>query len=197
MEEYLENNKKLTVHHKKPLIFSIDNFLTDEECDCIINNARENMKRAQVGSFETTKVSKIRTGSSYFLKYTDNGDLFQIFKKMSMLVNKPGRNFDPYFQVIHYGPNEYYNEHTDPSPARNNREGIKHRKFTMLTYLSDVEGGGETAFPKLGLKVAPQKGRVVYFNNYNKEGIEPLSQHKSLPIKKGEKWAFNLWYHDK
>lgn len=197
MEEYLENGKKLIIHHKKPLIFSIDNFFTDEECETIINQAKPHMGRAQVGSFETTKVSKIRTGSSYFLRYTDNMELFQIFKKMSMLVNKPGRNFDPYFQVIHYGPTEYYNVHTDPSPARNNREGIKHRKFTMLSYLSDVDEGGETEFPKLKIKVKAKKGRLVYFNNYNKEGIEPLSLHCGLPIKKGEKWAFNLWYHDK
>lgn len=196
MEEYLKN-KKLNIHNKKPLIFSIDDFLTDDECQCLINNTKEHLRPAQVGSFESSKVSKIRTGSSYFLKYADDLDLFQIFKKLSMLVNKPGRNFDPFFQVVHYSPNEYYNQHTDPSPARNNREGIKHRKFTLLCYLNDVNKGGETEFPRLGIKVEPKKGRIIYFDNYNKQGIEDLSLHRSLPIKSGEKWAFNLWYHDK
>lgn len=189
---------KLQVHNKKPLIFTIDNFLTNKECDLFIEYCRDKMERAQIGTGENSKISRIRTGSVYFLKYLENSDFFEIFKKISMVLNKPGRNFDPFFQVIHYFPNEEYNVHVDPSGERNKNEGIKHRKFTILMYLNDVEEGGETEFPRLNLKVSPKKGRMIYFENYDKEGkINWNSSHRSLPVKKGEKWAFNLWYHIK
>lgn len=194
----LTDNRKLEVHHKKPLIFSIDNFLTKNECELIINHCKDKMQRAQIGTGEAAKVSTIRTGSSYFLKYLDDPDIFQIFKKISLILNKPGRNFDPFFQVIHYYPGEEYKAHVDPSPERNSKEGIKHRKFTSLFYLSDVEDGGETEFPKLKIKVKPAAGRMIYFENYTKDGkINDDLLHRSIPVSSGEKWAFNLWYHEK
>ena len=156
------------------------------------------MERALIGTGENAKVSEIRTGSSYFWKYLEDEDGFQIFKKITMLLNKPGRNFDPFFQVINYGVGEEYKSHVDPSPERNRVEGIKHRKLTCLFYLNDVEDGGETEFPKLNLRVKPMRGRMIYFDNYKKDGsINYETLHRSMPILSGEKWAFNLWYHYK
>lgn len=190
--------KKMDVVHRRPLVFTIDNFLTTDECSKIIEISKDHMIRAQIGTGSNASVSQIRTGSSYFLKYLDDPDIFQIFKKISLLLNKPGRNFDPFFQVIHYNPGEEYKAHVDPSPERNNKESIRHRKMTCLFYLNDVEEGGETEFPKLNIKVKPKMGRMIYFENYNKEGkINYDSLHRSIPVKKGEKWAFNLWYHQK
>ena len=68
-------------------------------------------------------------------------------------------------------------------------------KFTVLAYLNNVDGGGETEFPNLDLKIEPKQGRIAYFENYIKKEICADSCHRSLPVKKGEKWAFNLWYH--
>lgn len=187
--------EKLKVYHKKPLIFTIDNILTQEDCQLIINKCKDKMERAQVGVGEKSKVSKIRTGSSYFLKYLDDPELFEIFKKISLLLKKPGRNFDPFFQVIHYNPGEEYKLHTDPSADRMKTDNIVHRKYTILVYLNNVDGGGETEFPNLNLKIEPKQGRIVYFENYNKKEICQDSCHRSLPVERGEKWAFNLWYH--
>ena len=98
--------EQLKVYHKKPLIFTIDNILTPEECRLIIDKCKDKMERAQVGIGDKSIISKIRTGSVYFLKYLDDPKLFQIFKKISLLLKKPGRNFDQFFQVIHYYPGE-------------------------------------------------------------------------------------------
>jgi prolyl 4-hydroxylase len=35
-----------------------------------------------------------------------------------------------------------------------------HRIYTMFLYFSDVEEGGETDFPDLGISVRPKKGKV-------------------------------------
>lgn len=188
----------LTVINKKPLIFYIDNVLSQEECNLIIEKSREHMTRAIVGTGPEAKVSTIRTGSSYFLNYLEDEDIFQIYKKIALLLNKPGRNFDTFFQVIHYYAGEEYKTHTDPSPSRNKNEGIRHRRFTCLCYLNNVEQGGETEFPMLNIKVSPKMGRIVYFDNYHKDGdVNYKSSHRSIPVENGEKWAFNLWYHEK
>ena len=100
--------EQLQVHNKTPLIFTIDNILTKAECNLVIDKCRDKMERAQIGVGDNSKISKIRTGSSYFLKYLDDPGLFEIFKKISLLLKKPGRNFDPFFQVIHYYPGEEY-----------------------------------------------------------------------------------------
>jgi prolyl 4-hydroxylase len=192
------DERKLEVVHRKPLIFTVDNFLSEDECKLIIEKCRDKMERALIGTGENAKVSEIRTGTSYFWRYLDDEDGFQIFKKISMLLNKPGRNFDPFFQVINYGVGEEYKTHVDPSPERNRVEGIKHRKLTCLFYLNDVDGGGETEFPKLNLKIKPMRGRMIYFDNYKKDGsINYDTLHRSMPVLSGEKWAFNLWYHYK
>lgn len=188
----------LTVINKKPLIFYVDNVLTKDECELIIKKSNEHMKRAIVGSGPEAKVSSIRTGSSHFLYYLEDDEVFQIYKKIALLLKKPGRNFDPFFQVIHYEAGEEYKTHMDPSPSRNKNEGIRHRRFTCLCYLNNVDGGGETEFPNLNVRVSPKMGRMVYFDNYHKNGdINYKSSHRSIPVKSGEKWAFNLWYHEK
>lgn len=192
------NEPILTVINKKPLIFYVDNVLSQEECNLIIKKSQEHMTRAIVGTGPDAKVSTIRTGSSYFLNYLEDEDVFQIYKKIALLLNKPGRNFDTFFQVIHYYSGEEYKTHMDPSPSRNKNEGIRHRRFTCLCYLNDVEQGGETEFPKLNIKISPKMGRIVYFDNYHKDGdINYKSSHRSIPVENGEKWAFNLWYHEK
>ena len=35
------------------------------------------------------------------------------------------------------------------------------RILTFFLYLSDVEEGGETAFPSMGISVKPKKGKVI------------------------------------
>ena len=81
--------------------------------------------------------------------------------------------------------------------------------LSILTFfLSDVAEGGETIFPRwngapfpqdlsdcsTGLKVKPQKGKVIIFYNLLPDGeIDELSLHGACPVKDGVKWAANKW----
>jgi prolyl 4-hydroxylase len=61
-------------------------------------------------------------------------------------------------------------------------------------YLSDVEVGGETIFPTIGLSVKPKVGSAVYFEYCNSLGqVDPLSLHGGSPVLKGEKWIVTKW----
>ena len=68
------------------------------------------------------------------------------------------------------------------------------RVSTLVMYLSDVEQGGETTFPDVGVSVVPKKGAAVYFEYCNSQGqVDPLSLHAGNPVIKGEKWIATKW----
>jgi 2OG-Fe(II) oxygenase superfamily len=72
---------------------------------------------------------------------------------MSALANLP-LSLGEDMQVVHYGPGGFYQSHHDyfdPKmyPGGDNAKG-KNRLLTLLLYLNDVEGGGQTNFPLVG-----------------------------------------------
>ena len=61
-----------------------------------------------------------------------------------------------------------------------------------------MEDGGETYFPKLGLKVYPKKGMAVYFEYfYNDQTLNELTLHGGAPVVTGEKWIATQWFRRK
>lgn len=72
------------------------------------------------------------------------------------------------------------------------------RILTFFLYLSDVEEGGETAFPTLNLAVKPKKGKALLWPsvlNHNLEAQDPSTMHEARPVIKGLKYAANSWIH--
>ena len=69
---------------------------------------------------------------------------------------------------------------------------------TALCYLNDVEEGGGTQFTRLNITVKAKKGRMLVFQNtYNGTNNKHLmSEHAGMPVLKGEKYAFNLWFRE-
>jgi len=64
-----------------------------------------------------------------------------------------------------------------------------------MIYLNDPEGGGETEFPDLGLKVTPKLGRAVVWNNLLETGQgNDKTRHQSLPVTAGTKTIITKWF---
>lgn len=60
---------------------------------------------------------------------------------------------------------------------------MANRYLVLLWYLNEVESGGETRFPQLGLSVTPRAGRLIVFPPYwmyQHEGLAPLSGDKYI-----------------
>jgi prolyl 4-hydroxylase len=70
--------------------------------------------------------------------------------------------------------------------------------LTFFLYLSDVEAGGGTDFPELGITVMPKKGRAVLWPSvYNAEpmNVDYRTEHQALPVFDGLKFGANAWVH--
>ncbi|XP_066971754.1 prolyl 4-hydroxylase subunit alpha-1-like [Macrobrachium rosenbergii] len=71
------------------------------------------------------------------------------------------------------------------------------RLATWIFYLSDVEAGGRTAFPKAGVSVTPVKGSAAFWFNLLRNGkLNPRSEHGGCPVLLGHKWVANKWIRE-
>lgn len=102
-----------------------------------------------------------------------------------------------------YGPGQEYKVHCDYFPAQASywplmRECGGQRVWTTMIYLCDVEEGGETEFPRLGIKVPPRRGTLLIWNNMRPDG-SPNGEtiHAALPVVRGTKYVVTKWYRER
>ncbi len=184
-----------------PPVAIIDDFLSPEECAAIVRRAAAGMKRAKVSLDDRSTIVPGRSGENCWLRYADDPQVRDIGERVASVVGIPLAHAES-LQVLRYATAEEYRPHydaydlTSPRGQRCCRRGGQ-RMVTALLYLSDVEEGGGTAFPKLGVEVSPRRGRLVIFNNTRPGDLtaHPGSLHAGLPVLRGEKWAANLWFH--
>ncbi|KAK7114223.1 hypothetical protein V1264_000315 [Littorina saxatilis] len=99
-------------------------------------------------------------------------------------------------QVLNYGIGGHYNVHVDnlQSDLPLNLQQSGTRIVTFLFYLSDVDMGGYTVFPKAGISVAPVKGTALFWCNVNPaQELQDRTLHAGCPVIKGHKWVANKW----
>lgn len=198
---------ELEVASITPRVFLIPSFLSDFECQEIINLARPTTKASRVGDINAGRasVSSTRTSKNSWIPRDKNAitetlslraaDLMQIDEKK---LRSDALSED--LQVVHYTAGQKYDPHNDWGGAGKSES----RFLTLLIYLNDMDGpnsGGETAFPKgadlQGFQVTPRKGSAVLFYNLLEDGNgDDLALHSAQPVVRGEKWAANFWVWD-
>ena len=191
-----------------PEVYTMDNVLTDEECDHFIKEAQPGLNRAMVGAgLDPNNMdgtySTNRTGTNCWFP-VDHDEVFaRVGEKIADLVGHSIKNAEQ-FQIVHYDVGEEFKTHYDGWDQDGTSEhfhNFKHggnRLLTALVYLNDVEEGGGTRMTKLNVDITAQKGRLLVFEDCYKgtNNIHPLSEHAGMPVIKGEKYAFNLWFKE-
>ena len=198
-------NYDVDMIYHDPTIFTVEGILSDAECRHFRDIASKNMKRSLVSGFDKTKNKRNlldyrRTSTGCWINHSFDKTTKKVGERLSELVKIPLSHAES-FQVLHYTDSQEYQAHFDTFDPE--IEEYSHylknggqRIITVLAYLNDVDEGGETSFPNIDKVVTPLKGRVVVFHDCY-EGTDkphPDSFHGALPVTKGEKWSFNLWF---
>ncbi|SOC42559.1 2OG-Fe(II) oxygenase [Ureibacillus acetophenoni] len=175
---------------EEPLVVVLGSVLDDEECEALIQLSKERLQRSKIGS--TKEVSDIRTSSGAFLTDVNNEILARVEKRVSAIMGIPTEHGEG-LHILNYKPGQEYKAHYDYF-APTSKAAKNNRISTLVLYLNDVEEGGTTTFPKLGLTVCPQKGMAVYFEYfYNDPLLNELTLHAGAPVVEGEKWIATQW----
>lgn len=191
----MESKMRLSFVNQMPHIEVWDDVFTQDDADFIMSLAEPNLRRSEVVDFETRDSipDPSRTSSDYFFGHgelIDHQSFFlPIIKKLEFISNIPMSHYElP--TVIMYRPGEEYVPHAD-CYADDPEE--KRRIATFVMYLNDADGG-ETEFTKIGLKVYPKVGRVLYFNynTYDEYYLESTTHKGCTPIT-GQKWIVSVW----
>mmetsp|Transcript_11147 Transcript_11147/g.16264 ORF Transcript_11147/g.16264 Transcript_11147/m.16264 type:complete len:471 (-) Transcript_11147:69-1481(-) len=207
-----------------PLVVAVEGFLAPEECDHIQDRAGPSLRYSEVTLQDKDKgrpSSDFRTSQSTFLKSRKDPTLTGIDERTAALVRMPVSHQEQ-VQVLRYGYTEKYSAHMDyfnPSTYKNDKHtlrlienGKKNRQATVFWYLTTVESGGHTVFPRFGkapqpsdfndctkgLLVKPERGKVIIFYSMTFAGaLDVFSLHGACPVKEGVKWAANKWVWNK
>jgi prolyl 4-hydroxylase len=197
-------NNKIYIFSKLHVVVK-DNFLTDDECEHFINIGKKTiMNQALVAGDNDGEISKGRTGTNCWVKHNQTEVTQTVADRIAHVINMPLRYAES-FQIIHYEQNQEYKPHYDGWNHDNSEKSKRmmgkrgQRLCTCLVYLNTPEEGGDTIFPKQKRALKAEKGRLLFFSNVeqNTNILHPDSLHGGMPVIKGEKWAFNLWFREK
>ncbi|XP_051552834.1 prolyl 4-hydroxylase subunit alpha-1-like [Myxocyprinus asiaticus] len=170
----------------EPRIIRIHDILSDKETEILKNISRPYLTRSRVGQ---GTVSKIRVSQSVGLMEEDPV-VARVSQRIADITGLSIKTAEP-LQVQNYGIGGRYEPHYDASDDEDERIA------TFLIYMSDVEIGGATVFPKIGVKVKPEKGSAVFWYNLLQNGsLDLKTQHAGCPVLVGNKWVANKWIHE-
>ena len=189
-----------------PYVATYDNFITNEECEHFITIAKPTLKRALVSSSSGGKISEGRSSSNTWIKHDHDEITLSVGKRIANIVKQPLENAEK-FQIIYYDKDQEYRKHYDSWDHNGSEKTLRNMKYggarlvTALCYLNIVEEGGGTNMTMLNQIISAKRGRLLVFHNtkMDSEGNHnkhPLSEHAGLPVIRGEKYAFNLWFRE-
>ena len=177
-----------------PPMYAIKDFLSEEECDLLIEKMKPLLKKSEVLTADAKKPTKERTSETAYFSKKD-GEF--ISDKVTKLFGIP-EDHQEHVQVARYLPGQFYKAHYDSfdeetEPGKESIGRAGQRIATVLVYLNQPTQGGATNFPHAGIRVKPKKGVALVFFPCTINGeMDPLTLH-SAEDAVDEKWVSQIW----
>lgn len=191
--------------HDDPDIRLFPSFLSDAVCAWLVERSRGRLVRARVydAASKADVVSEERTNSAagFNLMETDLVHLM-VQTRIAFATGLPVVNMEG-ATVLHYDVGEQITNHydfVDPSiPDYEDEVRVRgERVITFLGYLNDDYDGGETDFPRLGVRHKGRRGDGLYFVNALSTGAPDLrSLHAGRPPLRSEKWILSQFIRNR
>jgi prolyl 4-hydroxylase len=189
---------------KSPNIVVLGEFLDEDACHELIDLARPRMKRSSVVHHaEGVRIDDSRTSSGCHFRRGEAVLVTDIEQRIAELTGIPQENGEG-LQVLHYLPGQHYVPHWDyfPPESPSSADIVRPEKggqrvATLIAYLNTVPLGGETEFPRAGVKVAAVQGNACFFSYLSADGaLDPLTLHSGNAVIEGEKWIAVKWLRE-
>ncbi|XP_059177300.1 prolyl 4-hydroxylase subunit alpha-2-like isoform X2 [Physella acuta] len=197
----LQPAKEETVH-LDPWVVIYHDVLSDEEIRTIKHLATPRLNRATVQNSKTGELefANYRISKSAWLKGDEHPVIQKVNNRMEAITGLEMSTAEE-LQIANYGLGGHYEPHFDFARRKKKsalEEANGNRIATFLNYMSDVEAGGATVFPYIGLKLFPKKGNAAFWFNLRKNGEGIYNtRHAACPVLVGTKWVANKWIHER
>lgn len=181
----------LRLIHDDPPIFTIEGMIAPQSCEAFVESMRqsdgtfpENLGQSSlpaVPGFLNPLKNAMR--GVPILDWLGNPTVRWTYKSRCLLedllknvTSRSGIDLEyGAANIKHYRSDQWLPVHIDYNHA------------TMMSYLNEVDEGGHTMFPTLGIKVKPKKGSALFWPN------QPPLKHAGDRVVSGEKWI--LFYN--
>jgi hypothetical protein len=192
------------VHCESPWIATCDGMFSALDCRHLVELGRPRLKPSAVVDPVSGAITHntYRTSSSTELQpFQEDPWAIWLQRRLCRFHALPLAHAEP-LSLLHYAPGQQYKPHRDylPPSTLQTPGGVRagQRRFTAFVYLSDVEDGGATDFPLVGVRIAPKLGRAVLFHNVTDQGFpDDRTLHAGLPVVAGDKWLATLWLRER
>jgi prolyl 4-hydroxylase len=181
------------------MLVEIPNFLSDEECDKLIERIDESSVRSSVAGSgaNQSKYDSARTSSTSNLGKEELAVLIQtrISKELNIDIVR-GEDL----QGQKYEPGQYFRPHNDFFEGDSYTNHCLHsgnRTHTFMIYLNDDLEGGETNFPNLGTSVKPEKGKAVWWYDMVDGELQRDTLHEGSDVISGTKYIVTSWWRER
>lgn len=197
--------RSIRVLSTAPDIRAIDGFATTAECAWLIGLARGSLRRAKIYRKDAEGFTEAGTRTNSEADYTiGNADLVLrlMVERIAKAAGASPRSFEV-AKLLHYEPGQYFAPHCDfqePSTPALAREVERRgqRVGTVLVYLNDDYDGGETDFPRIGLRHRAAAGDALLFRNVQPSGaLDYDTLHAGVAPTRGVKWVLSQWMRDR
>lgn len=166
-------------------------FLTRDECAHVAATGGEVLERAVIADPRTGQLvpHPIRTSDAGTIGPTREDLVVRALNLRIAAISGTDVAAGEPLVVLRYAPGQQYRAHLDTLPGTPNQ-----RAWTVIIYLNEGYGGGETRFPDTGLSVKGQAGDALLFRNIDNAGRPlSLSRHAGMPVTTGQKWVCTRW----
>lgn len=186
-------------------IYTIDGFLTKEQCDQLISLSKGYLQESKITTQDIEPDKKFRTSLTAHLNNLKSKKEREFMNSINDLICDTigiPDEFSESIQVQNYKVGKEFKIHTDyftPYTREYKRHCTKqgNRTWTFMVYLDTVEEGGATFMSKLNKRFYPKQGMALFWNNLNKDGtINTFTFHAGEPPLKGEKNIITKWFRE-
>ena len=188
--------KAYKIPSDKAEIYAIGEFLTTSECRTLAGMIDVVAQPSTL--YEGTEKAGYRTSYSGNFN-SDDPTIRMISRRIDDTLGMPAKVGET-MQGQRYQPGQQFKDHHDffyPAEDywKQERKNGGQRSWTAMMFLNTLERGGATAFPRLGLQIAPKAGVLLVWNNANPDGTpNEDTLHAGTPVTESVKYVITKWY---